>query len=227
MGLLLATAKQIREDIAQQKLIEQLDPAIQDRIAAGEVEVRHDRGEKGNLILVDAKTKRYVKGTDRAAGSPDMAQVGRENSFRNTTEYREAWQTMFNLAGDAGGVGFEELMQKLWWAVNGAEQLVACTHDGCGKRHMVAFKPDSKVMFQMVESVIGRASQQVEHTGSVGHVHDLLRQAAEDTSPIEVWSVNPQDPEGEAERRKQNLLEQGVIEADWFEVAEAPSDAPA
>jgi hypothetical protein len=216
----MATAKEIREDIEKAKLIEQLDPEIQDRILAGEVEVRHDRGEKGNLILVDAKTKKYVTGTDRPEGSPDMAKVGRENAFKNTGAYREAWQSMFNLAGEVGGVGFEELMHKLWWAVNGAEQLVKCTHDGCGRRHMVAFKPDSKVMFQMVESVIGRASQQVEHTGSIGHVHDLLREAAEDDSPIEVWSVNPQDPEGEASRRKQNLLEKGVIEADWFETDE-------
>jgi hypothetical protein len=216
----MATAKQIRESIAEAKLIEELDPEVQDRIASGEVEVRADRGEKGNLILVDATSKKYVKGTDRAVGSPDMAEVGKANGYKNTTAYREAWQTMFALAGEAGGVGFEALMDKVWWAANGAEQLVACTHDGCGKRHMVAFKPDAKVLFQMVESVIGRASQQVEVSGQVGHIHDILREAANDDSPIEVWSVNPQDPQGESERRKQNALDAGVVEADWFEVAD-------
>jgi hypothetical protein len=219
----LPTAKEVRESQAIEALVAQLDDDVRERIAAEEIEIR-GFGEKGNLILVDAKTKQYVKGTDRPAGSPDMAAVGKANGFKNTNAYREAWQSMFNLAGEQGGVGFEELMDKLWWAANGAEQLVECAHDGCGKRHMVAFKPDAKILFSMVESMIGRASQQVEVNGAVGHVHAVLREAAENASAsgVEVWSVNPQDPEGEAERRKIALLESGDIEADWFE-----EDAPA
>jgi hypothetical protein len=215
----VATAKEIREANEIKALVTQLDPEVRERVESGEVEVR-GTGEKGNLILVDSKTKRYVKGTDRPEGSPDMAKVGRENGFKNTNAYRAAWQSMFNLAGEQGGVGFEALMDKLWWAANGAEQLVACTHDGCGKRHMVAFKPDAKVLFSMVESLAGVAARQVEVSGGVSHVHEALREAQESNEPVEVWSVNPQDPQGEADRRKQRALEAGIIEADWYETEE-------
>jgi hypothetical protein len=199
----VATAKEIREANEIKALVAQLDPEVRERVESGEVEVR-GTGEKGNLILVDSKTKRYVKGTDRP----------------NTNAYRAAWQSMFNLAGEQGGVGFEALMDKLWWAANGAEQLVACTHDGCGKRHMVAFKPDAKVLFSMVESLAGVAARQVEVSGGVSHVHEALREAQESNEPVEVWSVNPQDPQGEADRRKQRALEAGIIEADWYETEE-------
>jgi hypothetical protein len=71
----------------------------------------------------------------------------------------------------------------------------------------------------MVQSHIGSLPKHVEVTGGIEHIHELLRpEEGEDDDKIEVWSVNPQDPEGEASRRKQNLLEKGVIEADWFEV---------
>jgi hypothetical protein len=212
---LTPTAKQVRESHEREALIASLDPETQDRIAAGEVEIR-GTGEKGKLILVDSKTKKYVKGTDRPEGSPDMAKVGRATAFMKTNDYREAWQSMFNLAGEEGVVGFETLMEKLWWAVNGAEQLVECPHDGCGKRHVYAFKPDPKTMFQMVQSHIGSLPKQVEHSGGVQHVHELLQSDEDDDEKIEVWSVNPQDPEAEAERRKKFLLEAGAIEEDWF-----------
>ena len=213
----MPTAKQVRESREQDELIASLDPETQDRISEGEIEIR-GTGEKGKLILVDAKTKKYVKGTDRPEGSPDMAKVGRDTAFTKTNDYRLAWQSMFNLAGEEGAVGFETLMEKLWWAVNGAEQLVECPHDGCGKRHVYAFKPDPKTMFQMVQSHIGSLPKQVEHGGSVEHVHELLRtEDGEDDEKIEVWSVNPQDPQGEADRRKDFLLKAGAIEEDWFE----------
>lgn len=213
----MPTAKEIREHNEREELIDSLDDDLRERVADGEVEVR-GIGEKGALILVDAISKQYVKGTDRPEGSPDMAEVGRKNAFKNTNEYRQAWQSMFGLYGDEGASSFDELMEKLWWAVQGAKQLVDCPHDGCGRRHVYAFKPDPKVMFAMVESHIGRASQQLEITGGIDHVHELLRPSDdEDGEEVRVWSVNPQDPQGEAERRKQALLEAGAIEADWFD----------
>jgi len=212
----LPTAKEVRESKQIEELVASLDDDQRQDIADEKIEIR-GIGKTGALILVDAKTKRYVKGTDRPANSPDSAEVGRKTGFKNTNDYREAWQKMFGLAGEEGASSFEDLMEKLWWAVQGAKQLVECPHDGCGKRHVYAFKPDPKVMFQMVESHIGRASQQLEVSGGVKHVHELLAADEDEDESIEVWSVNPQDPLGEAERRKQALLASGDIEADWFQ----------
>jgi len=220
------TAREIRESNEREKLIQSLDDEAREMVESGEWKITGENN--GRAVIVDAGTGRWVKGTARPANANDPAEVARATAYKRTPAWREAWQNVFHLGGEDGGVGFEALVEKLWWAVNGAKQVVDCPHLDCQKKHVVAFKPDPKVMMQMVESLIGRMSH-VEVEGKFAHLHAMLEQQGEAPSSagMEFYATDPKGPNSPEERRR--VLEaDGTLDPSWFddEDAEMPQLPP-
>jgi hypothetical protein len=220
----MPTAREIRESNREHALASQLDDELRERYDAGEIKITGENN--GRAVIVDAFTGRWVKGSARPANANDAAQVGRETSFKRTNRFREAWQSVFGLAGEDGAIGFDALVEKLWWAVQGAPQLAECYHEGCNKKHLGVVKPDAKVLFQMAESLIGRM-QQVEIGGTLDHLHQLLQVQPGDQEGVGFYAINPKG-EDSPEERKRILIDEGVIDAEWFEeeAVKAPTMPP-
>lgn len=197
-------------------MLDSLDAETRAMVEAGDIRIIEEKGQNGGPVMIDANNGRFVRGTDRPSNANDIGAIGKATAFKRTDAYRNAWESIFDLAGEEGAGKFTELVEKLWWAVQGAPQLAECHHIGCGKKHLTVLKPDAKVMMQMVESFVGN-KRQVEHTGEIDHLHELLQGGRSD-EPVTLWQLDPHGGDSPADR-KRILLEDGTVEKDWFEDA--------
>lgn len=196
--------------------MDSLDDDTRAMVEAGDIRIIEESGKQGGPVMIDANSGQFVKGTDQPSNANDIGEISKKTAIKRTGAYREAWEKIFDLGGEDGAGGFEALVEKLWWAVQGAPQLAECHHSGCGKKHMSVIKPDAKVMMQMVESFVGRKQIQ-EHTGEIEHLHELL-QGGKSDEPVTLWQLDPRGGDS-PEDRKRILLEDGTVNEEWFEDA--------
>jgi len=180
----------------------------------------------GKPVVRDAATKRLLPGSGRYPKASNSAAVGKANAFKLTKTYREALEQAYTLGPEAGRT-FEQLVQMFHEAVDGSPQTVDCPHpemhttkaDG-PRKHLVAFKKDPNAIFKMIELLAGKARETSDVSGQVIHLHKLL----DERQTVQVTGLELAP--GEAEQRKQDLLEAGVIEEGWFrEVTEGEADS--
>lgn len=212
----MPSPREVREANEREALLDQLDDDTRAMVEAGDIIIT-ETGQGGRPVLVEADSKKFVKGTGRPQNANDIGAIGKATAFKRTSAYREAWEEFFALGGEEGARTFSDLVEKLWWAAQGAPQLAKCHHVGCGKMHLTVLKPDAKVLMQMVESFVGKR-QQVEHTGGIEHLHELLLGGGQPTGPVTVWTQDPRGGDSPDDRR-QILIEDGTINKEWFDDA--------
>lgn len=194
--------------------MDSLDDETRLLVEGGDIRIIEEKGKQGGPVMVDTTTGRFVKGTNQPSNANDIGEISKLTAIKRTGAYRDAWESIFNLGGEDGAGMFAELVEKLWWAVQGAPQLADCAHLGCGKKHLSIIKPDAKVMMQMVESFVGPNKRQVEHTGAVEHLHELLMAGGSD-EPMTLWQLDPRGSDS-PDARKAALLADGTVEEAWF-----------
>jgi hypothetical protein len=210
--------KEIREHNEREALLEALDPETRELVEGGDILIT-EIGQNGRPVLIDATTKQFVTGTGRPQNANDIGQIAKETAFKRTNAYREAWESMFAIGGPEGARSFSDLVDTLWWAAQGAPQLADCHHAGCGRKHLAVLKPDAKVLMQMVDNLVGGKKHQIEEAGGIVELHDLLTKGADGPrEPVTIWEVDPRG-NNSPEARKQALIDDGTIEAEWFDDA--------
>jgi hypothetical protein len=182
-------------------------------------------GQKADKpVVIDAKTKRLMKGSGRYPKANDPAEVGKVTAFKLTKTYREALEMAVSLGPD-GKRTFEQVLDDFFRACEGSPQTVDCPHpemhghkSGGPVKHIVAFKADPNAMFKMIELLAGKARETHEVSGQLEHLHRLL----DERHPVQL--IGRGQAPGEAAERKRQLIEQGVIEEGWFREIPAEED---
>lgn len=174
----MPTPREIRESNEREALVEAFrgtdyghlldehEPELLDNgyVKVGEYEVRP--GQKPDKpVIVRSDTKRMVRGSGRSPKANDPVLLGKETGYRQTKEYRDARQRfdeLLPLEGDPDVRGtLAWAYEQFWLAAQGSPQYVDCQHEGCSKKHLVAFKKDPNAMFKVLEMRIGKAPQTV------------------------------------------------------------------
>lgn len=172
------SAREVREYNAQEALVAAFEKSAHGKLLdeytpeqtitglrVGPVEILEGQDPKKPVIR-DARTKRLLEGSGRYPRANDAAMVGRATGYKNTTEYRQAFEALFPAGGDVNERGsLAWWFDQAWAAAEGSPQYVDCPHpDLCperNKKHVVAWKKDSSIIFKMIELGVGKAPQTV------------------------------------------------------------------
>lgn len=116
-------------------------------------------------VVREKESKQLVKGSGRYPGANDPAEVGKKSAFKRTASYREAMEQLVALDGGPDQRGsFAWFLNRAYDAAEGKAVRVECFHEGCDDKHLeaVAFKPDAKIIFSIIEMMAGKATQAIE-----------------------------------------------------------------
>jgi hypothetical protein len=148
------------------ELLEIVSEEVRQGVARGEYEVLPGKvGSKPVIRYADSKQFVPDVGSGQYPGAPDLGAIAKNTAFMKSKPYREAIEALTPL-----GVGPEVNGSLAWWhakamwAAKGAPQEVNCQHEGCDKKHLVAFKPDGALIFKFMEMIIGKAPATVDMT---------------------------------------------------------------
>lgn len=193
-----------------EELLDLLDDGLRARVESGECTVQPGHRPEAPLVLT-ADTKRIVSGSYPRRKKEDGAVVAAPQSntrlTRNDATYRAALESLIPiLPTEEGQRSFSALIDNLMWAVEGAPQKVKCEH--CGKKGLVAFKPDAATGWKLIENLVGKATEVREVHNTYG---PQLIAVLESREPVQAtFGVTP----AEALERINTLKEAGVITED-------------
>jgi len=171
-------------------------------------------------VIVDATTKRMVKGSGRLPKGNDPVLTGKATAYKQTKEYRQAFEEMFPAGGDVDERGsLAWWFDQAWAAAEGSPQYVECPHTECKQKHVVAMKKDGGLIFKMIELAVGRAPQTV----NVNSKHEEIVKALE----YRVYDVTLHGiGADEADERHQLIQQFGYTLDGGFVEAESPLSLP-
>ena len=211
----------MREANEETALIAKLPEQLREMVEAGEYQVWGE-GQGGKPVVLDA-SGHIVAGSGRYPNANDPAEVGRKSAFKRSRKYRELLEAFVGDDPEAK-YQFEHLVDLAFEAANGSPQLIDCPHPSiCPEkktRHVVAFKRDGQLIFKLLELLVGKAKETVETTHDERRLEVLVDARSQ---PVGVFDIDPR----EAAERREQLMNEGVVEADWFEAEATPADAPA
>ncbi len=183
----------------------------------GELEVLVGQ-HRGKPVVRSAATKRLVKGSGRYPRANDAAATSKETAFKRTRSYREAMEQVIaplRAENPKAAHSLDELVDLAIEAAEGSPQLIQCPHEDCRKKHAVAFKKEGQTAFKLIELMAGKAKETIEANVNVKEEKLEFLMSVRDV-PVGVFAVSEEEA---AERRKQ-LLDDGVIDADWLELGD-------
>lgn len=194
--------------------------------AAGDLLVyRGERPEKP--VILDAETKRYVKGSGRRHGANDIGAISRATAIKRSASYREAFEkTIAPLRADNPEAAFslERLIEVAFSAAEGFPQEVDCGHPeahtrAAERKHVVAFKPDMNIVFRMIELLVGKAKETIDANINITTKRLEYLMTVRDT-PQAVYYVT----EAEQRERYETMVREGIIEPDWVDLPVTQAD---
>ena len=214
----MPTPREIREANADSNLLALLSDEVRAKVEDGTYyAVAGKRPDRPWVRRSD--NNRVVQG--QSPRSPDSAEQGRRTALKQTASYRDALELFLPMFSDGEQrQSFERLVEKVLWAVEGAPQKVTfdCPHpETCpqkNKKHVVAYtdKPDPVTGFKLIELLAGKAAQTINQNTKVTADVSVMEHR---TLDVRVYDMSTQT----AEQRKQQLIEAGVIEHEWLEIA--------
>lgn len=151
-------------DINDEKLLALVTPEHREGALRGLYEVLPGKDPLKPVVRA-TDGKQLVEGTGRYPGANDPAEVGRKSAHKRTASYREAMEKLVALDGGPDQRGsFAWFLNRAYDAAEGKAVRVECFHEGCSENHAdaVAFKPDAKLIFSIIEMMAGRATQAIE-----------------------------------------------------------------
>lgn len=221
----MPTAREVREYNAQEALVEAFSKTAHGKLLEeyqpeqtitglriGPVEILQGQ-DPAKPVIRDARTKKLMEGSGRYPRANDSAMVGRQFAYKNTTEYRQAFEALFPAGGDVSERGsLAWWFDQAWAAAEGSPQYVDCPHpESCpekNKKHVVAFKKDAALIFRMIELAVGKAPQTVNINS---HEEKIIQALEHRVIDVNIQGLSSDDTAKRAQ----------VIEAFGYEVAGA------
>lgn len=223
--LLSPTAREVRESNEREALVVALEKTqyanLLDEhspeylpsgyVKLGPIEIRPGQNPD-KPVIVDARTKRMMEGSGRPPKANDPVLVGKGTGYKNSTEYRKAFEALFPAGGDIDERGsLAWWFDQAWAAAEGSPQYVDCPHpdshvdksDGPLK-HVVAFKKDAALIFRMIELAVGKAPQTINLNSKSEQIVQSLEYRVYD---VTLHGID----EGEADRRRDLIAGFGYV----------------
>ena len=158
-------------------------------------------------MVVDAVTRRFVKGSGRPLNANDAALVGRKTGWmkrRSTQEFFERLLPAEREDSSDAVTSLRELMEAAAKLAQGVPVGVTCPN--CEHKWLEPLRPDAKVLTFLIERAVGKApeTKDVNITGRIEQITAILG----DPTPLRSLEIIEQTPKERAERLR---LIQGTV----------------
>lgn len=198
-------------------LIDLVSADIQEKVLAGEWELLQGYDPERPVIR-DVKTKKLQKGSGKYPRAPRFQDISPKYSYKRTKTYREALESLIPIFPDKDAAhSFNELVERFFEAISNDERAARCEHPGCSLKHLWIPNVDPGAIFKMIENLAGKAveSKKIEIENTV----DITEYRTYDVT-IHGISLDA------AAARKQDLLDSGIIDAEYAESFSLPGLEP-